>query len=103
MKHPKPDLSWVAPGVASSTLFTGLPWLAQLAVFSGIDEAKDFRDRGIRIGEAPHFGEALGENARAVKQPLIERPDRREPLARELATLHADDVEAGERGELAAR
>src|SRR5665647_301988 len=75
-----------APGVGSSTLLAGLQRLAQLAIFSGIDEAEDFRDRGVRIGEMPDFGEPLCEHARAVKQPLIKRPDGREPLAGELAT-----------------
>ncbi len=43
-----------------------------------------------------HRVQPFGKDARSVEQLLIERPHRREALARELTPLHADDVEAFE-------
>src|SRR5713226_3110714 len=69
---------------------------AQHAVLAVADEGQDFRDRGILSRQRLHRIQTLGENAGAVKQLLIKRSHRGEPLARELAALHADDVETFE-------
>src|ERR1700730_9616563 len=60
------------------------------------DEGEDFRDRGIRARQRLHLTQPFGENARSVKQRLIERPYHGKPLAREIAAFHANDIEAFE-------
>src|SRR5580704_5022476 len=104
MKHPQPGLSRPAPPpLASSRPFAAFHGLAQFAMFSGVDEGKDFRDRRVCARKTPDPVQALGEHPRTVKQLLIKRPYHGEALAGELAAFHADDVEAGERRVLAAR
>src|SRR5260370_16806891 len=66
----------------------------QLAVFSGIDESQDFRNRGICTRQMPHLVQTLGKDAEAVKQLLIKRSYHRETLTRKLPAFHADVVEA---------
>src|ERR1700722_2577177 len=66
-----------------------------------VDESQDFRDRRIRGRQRLHRTQPFGKNAGSVEQLLIERANRGQPFARELATLHADDVEAFEAGGLA--
>src|SRR5260370_19624122 len=75
----------------------------QLAVFSGIDESQDFRNRGICTRQMPHLVQTLGKDAGAVKQLLIKRSYHREALTGELAAFHADGVEADESSIMAAR
>src|SRR5436305_3633963 len=70
-------------------------------MFAGSDECKNFRNCGILGGHRPGGVEALGKSAGSMKQLLIERAQRGKPLARELAPLQADDVEAFEHGVLA--
>src|SRR5262249_10712720 len=65
------------------------------------DEAEDLADGGIITRHALHALEPLGEHARPVEQLLVEGPHGGETLLGELAALHADDVEAFERGILA--
>ena len=55
------------------------------------------RDRRIGFALALQRGQPLGERARPVKQRLIERADLVQPLARELAPPHADDVQTLEK------
>src|SRR5450756_914187 len=63
-------------------------------MFSGVDEVKDFRNRGVVTRKMPDLVQTLGKHARAVKQLLIKRSYRRKALTGELAAFHADDVEA---------
>ena len=65
-----------------------------------VDERQDLRDRRVRARQRLHRAQPFGKNARSVEQFLVERPHRGQPLSRELATLHADDVEAFETGVL---
>src|SRR3954453_9856421 len=74
---------------------------AQRAMFAVIDESEDFSDRRIFRGLRLHRVQALGKNAGAMKQLLIERAHLAEAFFGELAALHADDVEAFEAGILA--
>src|SRR6478736_7410742 len=74
---------------------------AQRTMLAVGDEGQDFCDRGVLGGQGLHVAQSFGENAGSVKQLLIEGPYDGEPLARELATLHADDVETLEAGILA--
>src|SRR5579863_7743739 len=66
---------------------------AQRAMLGRADEGEDFRDRRILGRQRLQLAEPLGKPAGAMKQLLIERPHGGEPLAAELAALHADDVE----------
>src|ERR1700733_7062582 len=68
-----------------------------LAVF---DESQDFRDRRIRRRQWLDGTEPFGKNAGAMEPLLIERGPPRQPFSRELAALHADDVETFEAGVL---
>ena len=70
-------------------------------MLAAADEGQDFRDRRIFAGQRLHRAQPFGEHARAMKQLLIERPDHGEPLAREFAAPHADNVETFEAGILA--
>src|SRR5260370_12898765 len=74
---------------------------AQRTMLAVGDEGRNSRDRGILGRQRLHLAQPVGENAWAVKQLLIERPYDGQPFARELATLHADDVETLEAGILA--
>src|SRR6266853_995811 len=74
---------------------------AQRAMLAVGDERQNFRDRGVLGRQGLHLAQPVGENAGTVKQLLIEGPYDGEPLAREIATLHADDVETLEAGILA--
>src|ERR1700721_4806694 len=65
-----------------------------------IDERQDLRDRGVRARQRLNRAQPFGKNARSVEQFLVERTHRGQPLSRELAALHADDVEAFETGVL---
>src|ERR1700757_5448486 len=65
------------------------------------DEGGDLRDSGILARERLHTREPGREDAGALKELLIEGADGRQPLAREIAPPHADDVEALEHGVLA--
>ena len=68
-----------------------------------IDEGQDFRDRRIRPRQMPDLVQTLGKQARAMKQLLIKRPHNGQACVRELAALHAGDVEAGETSRLPGR
>src|SRR5262245_43585503 len=94
-------MSWPAavPGSVRSAAAVGRQ--AQRTVFCFGDEGEDFRDRRILRCHRLHRLEAFGEDAWAVKQLLIESAHGGEALLGELAALHADDVEALERGILA--
>src|SRR4249920_463315 len=70
-------------------------------MLAATDEGKDLGNRAIRAGQGLHRAQPLGEHARSVKQLLIKLSNRGKPLARELAALHADDIEAFEAGVLA--
>jgi hypothetical protein len=74
---------------------------AQRTMLALGDEAQNFRDRGVLGRQRLHLAQPLGENAGSIKQLLIERPYDGQSFARELATLHADDVETLEAGILA--
>src|SRR6266403_1380257 len=74
---------------------------AQRTMLAVGDEGQNFRDRGILGRQRLHLAQPFGENAWSVKQLLIERPYDGQTFARELATLHADDVETLEAGILA--
>ena len=65
-----------------------------------VDECQNLRDRGVGACQRLHRAQPFGKNARSVEQFLVERTHRGQPLARELATLHADDIEAFETGVL---
>src|SRR5450631_3037225 len=65
------------------------------------DKTQNLGDRRIIGGQRLHRAQPFGKNTGTVKQLLIERPHLGEPLARELAALHADQVEAFETGVLA--
>src|SRR5438105_6607327 len=66
---------------------------AQRTMLAVGDEGQNFRDRGVLGRQGLHLAQPLGENAGSMKQLLIERPYDGQSFARELATLHADDVE----------
>src|ERR1700688_934890 len=85
---------------ASSSPLAVFLRLAQLAMLSSIDEVQDFRNRRIGARQIPELVQALGEHAGSVKQLHIKRSDRGQPLAAELAPLHADHVEARHPAEL---
>src|ERR1700733_1202352 len=74
---------------------------AQSAKLAVADKGQDFLDCRIFGRQRLHCMQPFGKNTGAVKQLFIERPECGEPLARELAALHADDVEAFEAGILA--
>src|SRR6202035_5825470 len=86
---------------ASSSPLAVFLRLAQLTMLSSIDEVQDFRNRGIGTRQMPDLVQALGEHAGSVKQFHVKRSYRRQPLAAELAPLHADHVEARQHGVLA--
>src|SRR6266702_3380479 len=65
------------------------------------DEGQNFRDRGVLGGQRLHLVQPFGKDAWSVKQLLIEGPYDCQSFAREIATLHADDVETLEAGILA--
>src|SRR3954467_7699359 len=65
------------------------------------DESQDLRNRRVFVGPGLDPRQTLDEDPGAVEKILIERPHRRQPLARELATPHPDHVEALEHGILA--
>src|SRR5579872_6360848 len=66
-----------------------------------LDKGQNLRDRWVLARERPHSLQPFGENARAVKQFLVERAQGRQTLAREFPSFHADDVEALQRRILA--
>src|SRR5882724_4567877 len=74
---------------------------AQCTMLAVANEVEDFRDGRIRVGQRLYLDQPFSQKAGSVKQLLIERPDGRKPLARELPALHADDIEAFEAGVLA--
>src|SRR5689334_8738522 len=94
-------MSWPAavPGLLLSIAAVGRQ--AQRAMFCFGDEGQNFRDRRVFRRQRLHGLEPLGENAGSVKQLLIEGAHGSEALLGELAALHADEVEALERGVLA--
>src|SRR2546429_265837 len=67
------------------------------AVLAVADESENFRNRGVLLRHRLHRVQPFGKDAGPVKQLLIERAHRSKPLARELAALHADEIEAFER------
>src|ERR1700716_1472300 len=96
-----PPNRWSSRSAASRPVAV-LRRLTQFAMFPGIDKSQDFRNRRICSRQISRRVQTLGKHPRAVKQLLIKRLYRDETLAAELAAFHADDVEAGELGELAA-
>src|ERR1700676_2165691 len=76
--------------------------LTQFAMLSRVDEAEYLRNRRIFTRQMPRLVETVGKHARSTKQLLIEGPDHREAFRGEIAALHADDVEARQRGVLPA-
>src|SRR4051812_17846657 len=74
---------------------------AERAMLALRDEGEDFSNRRVFAGERLHGTQPLGKDAGTVKQLLVERAHRRQPLLGELAALHADDVQPFERGILA--
>src|SRR5260370_40233948 len=78
--------------IPSSVLVAVVGRKAQRAVLAVADEGEDFRNRRILRGHRLHRGQPLGKDPGAVKQFLVERPHRRQPVLGELAPLHADDV-----------
>src|SRR5882757_8586697 len=73
----------------------------QRAVLVLRNECQNLRNRRVFAGHRLHALETQRKYAGAMKQLLIERANQCEPLAGELAALHADDVEALERRVLA--
>src|ERR1700761_8168939 len=66
-----------------------------------LDEGQDFADGGIVTRHALHALQTFGEHTRPVEQFWVEGAYGGEPLFGETAPLHADDVEAFQRGILA--
>src|SRR6266567_2804724 len=66
----------------------------ECAVLGVADKGEDLGDRRILSCHRLHLDQPFGEDAGPVKQLLIERAHRREPLFGEFAALHADDIEA---------
>src|SRR6185436_19077918 len=73
---------------------------AQRAVFSLADEGEDLGNRRIRACERLHRAQSLSKNTRSKKQFLIERAYRGKPLAGEIASPHADNIESFKAGVL---
>src|SRR5437667_6957725 len=71
----------------------GVSRKAQRTMLAVGDEGQNFRDRGVLGRQGLHLAQPLDENPGSMKQLLIERPYDGQSFARELATLHADDVE----------
>src|ERR1700761_9035153 len=78
---------------ASSLSVARIGRKAQSAMLAVVDERQDLRDRRVCARQRLHRAQPFGKNARSVEQFLVERTHRGQPLARELATLHADDIE----------
>src|ERR1700674_5817389 len=91
----------MAPGIPSSMSVAVASRKAQGAKLAVADKGQNFLDCRIFGRERLHLGQPLGKNTGAVKYFFIERWERAKPLAGELATLHADDVESFEAGILA--
>src|SRR6185437_16252874 len=92
---------------ALSVMALAAPPSGSVAVVSGhtkrpmlgfADKAQNLRDRRIFVCQGLHRSEPFREDARSMKQLLIERAHHSEPLAGELASFHADDIEAFETG-----
>src|SRR4051794_10794834 len=101
MKSAEPDVSWPARLFPDQDLSVVIGRQTQRAMLALADECQDLRDRRILGRKMLHLVEALGKEARAVKQLLIERPYHGEPFAAEFAPFHADDIEAFENRVLA--
>src|ERR1700712_4657859 len=80
----------MAAATPSSMLVAVVGRKTQRAMLAVIDESEDFRNRRILRGLRLHGGQALGKDARAMKQLLIERAHLDEALLGEVAALHAD-------------
>src|SRR6476646_317528 len=78
------------PGSMTAAVVGGHAERTMLAV---ANEGEDLGNRRVFRGQRLHRAQAIGEDAGAVKQLLIERAHRREPRLGELASLHADDVQ----------
>src|SRR6266478_164449 len=103
MKCPKPYRSWLrhldhGSGILQSMFRAAVSRKAQRTMPAVGDEGQNFRDCGVLGRQGLHLAQPLGENSGSVKQLLIERPYEGQSFARELAALHADDVEALEAG-----
>src|SRR5258708_7655221 len=83
----------MAPATSSSSSVTAVGGKAQCSTLAIANESQDFRDRGILPRQGLHLTQPFGKEAGPVNQLLIKRANGREPLAREFAALHADDVE----------
>jgi hypothetical protein len=99
MKSPKPFRSWLRDPPLMSVAAASRK--AQRPMLAVGDEGQNFRDRRVLGCQGLHLAQPFGENAGSMKQLLIERSYDGQSLAREFATLHADDVETLEAGILA--
>src|SRR6266699_3659399 len=99
MKSPRPYRSWLRHPASMSG--AAVSRKAQRTMLPVGDEGQNFRDRGVLGGQRLHLVQPFGKDAWSVKQLLIEGPYDCQSFARELATLHADDVETLEAGILA--
>src|ERR1700677_4216425 len=91
----------MAPAIPSSMSVAVANRKAQGAKLAVADKGQNFLNCRIFGRQRLHFIQPFRKNTRAVKQLFIERSERGKPLAGELATLHADDVESFEAGILA--
>src|SRR5882757_4963071 len=91
-------MAWAAP---SSTALAAVSRQAQSAMLAIADEGQNFRNRRIFDRQGLHRVQPFGKHSGSIKQLLIKRSHHREAPAGEVATFHADDVEAFEAGVLA--
>src|SRR6266702_1712456 len=83
----------IAAAPPSSTPVAVVGGQTERAVLAIANERKDLGNRRIFGRQRLHRAQALGEDAAAVKQFLVERAHGGEPLPGELAALHAGDVQ----------
>src|SRR5580692_2520054 len=88
----------MAPATPSSMSVAVASRKAEGAKLAVADEGQNFPYCRVFGRQRLHLFQPFGKNAGAVKQLFIERPERGQPVAGELAALHADDVEPFEAG-----
>ena len=91
----------VCSATPSSRPVAVFSWQAKRAMLDLGNERQNFGDRWILVCQMRHALESFGKHPGAMEQLLVERSNRSEPIAGEIAALHADDVEALKRRILA--